>query len=121
MLYPQAYVLPSLPIASEWNAPAAIEPNFTPSGAGTKVGTSASVVESIPNCPTPLYPQAYALSSVPSANEWLSPAATETNLTPSGAFTRLGISALLVESMPNCPAPLNPQAYVWPLEPNAKE
>jgi uncharacterized protein YcgI (DUF1989 family) len=85
-----------------------------------KTGVWRSVVVLSPNCPERLLPQARTRPSDVNARLKKESVAMAVTWVPGGRCTSTGVLLLVVESLPNCPTRLPPQASTRPLDINAK-
>ena len=117
-LYPQAYTRPSDVRRKEWKDLATMEIMGAVVVVGTRVKVERGLVSPSPNCPYPLFPQAYTRPSDVRSRECKDPATMEIM----GAVgTRVKLERGLLSPSPNCPSLLSPQAYTRPLDVRRRE
>ena len=85
---------------------------------GTRVKVERLLVSPSPNCPLPLFPQAYTRPSDVRRRECEYPATMEIMV---DVGTRVKVERFWLSPSPNCPLPLYPQAYTRPSDVRRRE
>ena len=120
-LYPQAYTRPLDVRCRECKDPATMEIMRAVVVVGTRVNVERLLVSPSPNCPLPLFPQAYTRPSDVRCRECQCPATMEIMGAVVVVGTRVKVERSLVSPSPNCPSSLFPQAYTRPSDVRRRE